>query len=122
MTEAVWVAIATYSHDRHAAALTAVADSPTLVRRMLAENVAQQHNPAGWLSSEPSLIVVQSEAQTSPAWRDLSGDDQNLLATAQIDEVHDCAKEIAHDMLDSMDAEEVQTMLQELKEDQEGVI
>ncbi|USN16755.1 hypothetical protein STRZYGA_00340 [Brevundimonas phage vB_BpoS-Strzyga] len=122
MTEAVWVAIATYSHDRHAAAVTAVADSPALARRMLAENVALQHNPPAWLLSEPSLIVVQSEAQTSPAWRDLSGDDQNLLATAQIEEVHDCAKEIAHDMLDSMDAEEVATMLQELKEDQEGVI
>lgn len=122
MTEAVWVAIATYSHDRHAAAVTAVADSPALARRMLAENVALQHNPPAWLLSEPSLIVVQSEAQTSSAWRDLSDDDQNLLATAQIEEVHDCAKEIAHDMLDSMDAEEVATMLQELKEDQEGVI
>ncbi|USN16534.1 hypothetical protein POLEWNIK_00080 [Brevundimonas phage vB_BpoS-Polewnik] len=122
MTEAVWVAIATYSHDRHAAAVTAVADSPTLARRMLAENVALQHNPTAWLSADPVLIVVQSETKSSPAWRDLSDDDQNLLASAQIEDVHDCAKEIAHDMLDSMDAEEVQTMLQELKEDQEGVI
>lgn len=122
MTEAVWVAIATYSHDRHAAAVTAVADSPTLARRMLAENVALQHNPTAWLSADPVLIVVQSEAQTSPAWRNLDGDDQDLLASAQIDEVHDCAKEIAHDMLDSMDAEEVAAMLQDLKEDQADVI
>lgn len=68
-------------------------------------------------SAQAELNKMMPEEET--AWRQRTPAEQEQLATAQIEEVHDCAKELAHEILDAMDAEEVADMLRVLQDDED---
>lgn len=118
----VFVALAHHSHQPGLRPFLAVGVTAELAAAALLSLIDDADHPELWIPEKPELHTVAEAPPTEPAWRQISEEDQNLLAIAQIEEVNDCAKEIAHEMLDAMTSEEVEEMLQELKEDQEGVI
>lgn len=122
MTTDVFVAIANYGPEDDVPALVAVGFTAALANAALQSLIDDSDEPELWIAENAESHTVAEEPASDPAWRQCSPEDQERLAIAQIEEVNDCSKEIAHDMLDAMSAEEVEDMLQALKEDEAGVI
>lgn len=111
MTSTVFVIVAAYAPETDVAALVAVGATPALAREAMAEQLAAQDSPDQWIESEPMEQPINMGPVAKPAWRQRTKEEQETLAIAQIEEVNGCAKEIAHEMLDEMSAEEVEDML-----------
>lgn len=120
MTDQLYVAIATYPHRRDQQAVVAIADTAELCEVELSKEVALQHNPGAWVQSLPTLIPVHRAPKPEPAWRQCTDEEQEMLAIAQIEEIRECAKDIAHEMLDELDAEGVQEFLKVLRDDDDS--
>lgn len=115
----VYVAIATYTglEQPGVPVLVAVGDTAERAEAALEVLIDDHDNPDGWDVGAAELHgVAQGDAGGTPAWRLRTEEEQEQLAIAQIEEVHDCAKELAHEMLDALDAEAVQEFLDGLND------
>jgi len=116
----VYVAIATYTglEQPGVPVLVAVGDTAERAEAALEVLIDDHDNPDGWDVGAAELHgVAQADAGGTPAWRLRTEDEQEQLAIAQIEEIRDCAKELAHEMLDALDAEGVQEFLDGLGDD-----
>lgn len=112
----VYVAIATYTGNEQPGVpvLVAVGTTAELADAALENLIDDHEDPSLWDVGGAELHgVAQSDAGGTPAWRLRTEEEQETLAIAQIEEIHECAKDFAHEMLDGMSPEEVQEMLDE---------
>lgn len=116
----VYVAIATYTglEQPGVPVLVAVGDTAERAEAALEVLIDDHDNPDGWDVGAAELHgVAQADAGGTPAWRLRTEEEQEQLAIAQMEEVQDCAKELAHEMLDALDAEGVQEFLDGLNDE-----
>lgn len=116
----VYVAIATYTglEQPGVPVLVAVGDTAERAEAALEVLIDDHDNPDGWDVGAAELHgVAQADAGGTPAWRLRTEEEQEQLAIAQMGEVQDCAKELAHEMLDALDAEGVQEFLDGLNDE-----
>lgn len=112
MTQQIFVAIATYGPESDVDPLVALGTTEELANAALQRLIDDSDTPDEWIQTDRTVEHgVAAPEPSPPAWRQRTEDEQETLAIAKIEEVRDCAKDIAHEYLDAMDAEEVEDML-----------
>lgn len=113
MTQEIYVAIATYAPESDVPSLVALGVTSQLAASALEALIADTETPDQWIAEQPELHgVAQPDVKDLPFWTAFTEEERSELISIQEEELRDCTKDVAVEMLQDQDEETLRDMLE----------
>lgn len=112
MSQEVFVAIAQYGPENDVPCLIAVGITAQLAADALEKLINDAEDPELWVAETPERHgVAQPEVKDLPFWTAFTDEERGELISIQEEELRDCTRDVALEMLQDQDEETLRDML-----------